>query len=191
MRRIHTLGIHLGVALTLLGLDLWSKAAIFRLLDARVLQRPDGSPFLQSGPEIVLFPGFALEAAINLGAFNGMFSGLRGMLLVISVIAAVGTLVIALVPRRMPWPVTVALGLIAGGAVGNFYDRWQFGAVRDFVKWYVGDRVWPNFNIADSGIVVGVGLILFMEFRNARREKRERLRAQASDAGARAEEPTG
>jgi len=42
------------------------------------------------------------------------------------------------------------------------------------VKWYVGDHVWPNFNIADSGIVVGVSLILLHEIRLSRRERAAR-----------------
>lgn len=186
MQRRTTILLHLAVAGGLVALDLWSKTAIFQLLDAEVLLREEGPPLLRSGPEIVLFPGFALEAAINLGAFNGMLANMRWLLLSISVVAAVATLVVAAWPRRMPPAMTVALGLIAGGAIGNFYDRVVYGAVRDFVKWYAGDLVWPNFNIADSGIVVGVGLIIFLEIRNTRRERREAARGSTvpEDVGA-------
>ncbi len=180
MRRIHTLVLYLTILAVLLGLDLWSKEAIFRFLEAEIIERPEQTPILKSGPEYVIFPGFALEAAINLGAFNGMLANFRWLLLTISVVAAIATLVIALLPKRTPVGWTIALGLIAGGALGNFYDRVQFGAVRDFVKWYAGDFVWPNFNVADSGIVVGVCLIIFFEFRNARLEKRSRREADAS-----------
>ena len=180
MRRTHTLFLHLTILAVVLGLDLWSKEAIFRFLEAEIIARPGQTPILSSGPEYVIFPGFALEAAINLGAFNGMLSNYRWLLLTVSVVAAIATLVIALLPKRTPIGWTIALGLIAGGALGNFYDHVQFGAVRDFVKWYAGDFVWPNFNIADSGIVVGVFLIIFFEFRNARLEKQSRREADAS-----------
>lgn len=50
-----------------------------------------------------------------------------------------------------------AFGLILGGAVGNLIDRIRFGWVVDFIDF----RVWPVFNIADSGITVGIGLLLW------------------------------
>ena len=183
MRRLHTLALHLATTAVILALDLWTKVAVFRFIEAEIIQRPGDTPLLRSGPEYVIFPGFALEAAINLGAFNGMLSGARWLLLGMAVVAAIGTLVVALLPKRMPVGITLALGMIAGGAIGNFYDRVTFGAVRDFVKWYVGESVWPNFNIADSGIVVGVTIILVSEFRNARREKRAQREAEAQGAG--------
>ena len=187
---MHTLAIHLAATITIIGFDLWTKAAIFRFLEAEIIQRPGDTPFLRAGEEHVLFTGFSLEAAINIGAFNGMLSDMRWLLLSISLIAAVGTLFVALFPKRMPWGITLALGMIAGGAIGNFYDRMQFGAVRDFVKWYVGDHVWPNFNIADSGIVVGVTIILLSEIQNARREKRAAAGRSADSPESPPVEPT-
>jgi signal peptidase II len=54
--------------------------------------------------------------------------------------------------------VRVAFGMIVGGAIGNIVDRLHFGYVIDFVDFY---RIWPNiFNVADSCISVGVGLLL-------------------------------
>ncbi len=55
---------------------------------------------------------------------------------------------------------TVALALIAGGAVGNLIDRIRFGYVVDFLDVYVGSYHWPAFNVADSGITIGV--VIFM-----------------------------
>lgn len=55
-----------------------------------------------------------------------------------------------------------ALALIAGGAAGNLIDRVRFGAVIDFLDFYVGNYHWPAFNIADSAICVGVGLFLLI-----------------------------
>ena len=50
--------------------------------------------------------------------------------------------------------------LILGGAAGNVFDRLVWGRVTDFLEFYVGDYHWPTFNIADSAIVIGSGLLL-------------------------------
>ncbi len=57
----------------------------------------------------------------------------------------------------------VSLGLIMGGAMGNFYDRLMFGHVRDFidVKIPVVEYRWPVFNVADAGITTGAVLLAF------------------------------
>ena len=49
----------------------------------------------------------------------------------------------------------LALGLILGGAIGNLIDRILFGCVIDFLDF----RVWPVFNIADSSITIGAGML--------------------------------
>ena len=55
----------------------------------------------------------------------------------------------------------VALGLICGGALGNLVDRALFGAVRDFVDLHFREIFhWPTFNLADTAICVGVGMLL-------------------------------
>jgi signal peptidase II len=53
----------------------------------------------------------------------------------------------------------IAFSLIAGGAVGNVIDRIRYGEVVDFIQWYVKSYYWPSFNVADSAISVGVGLL--------------------------------
>jgi len=53
-----------------------------------------------------------------------------------------------------------AFSFIGGGAVGNLIDRVRFGSVVDFLDFYVATYHWPAFNVADSAIVVGVGLFL-------------------------------
>lgn len=52
------------------------------------------------------------------------------------------------------------IGLVMGGAIGNVIDRARWGAVFDFADFYVGRWHWPAFNVADSAIVLGVGLML-------------------------------
>ena len=63
---------------------------------------------------------------------------------------------------RSDWKTALPYALIIGGALGNVIDRMIHGHVIDFIKWYVGDHVWPAFNLADAAIVAGaVGLVLF------------------------------
>jgi signal peptidase II len=56
---------------------------------------------------------------------------------------------------------TVALALVAGGAVGNLIDRVRFGFVIDFLDFHIGTYHWPTFNVADSAIFIGVSLFIF------------------------------
>ncbi|MBM9536409.1 signal peptidase II [Desulfobulbus alkaliphilus] len=56
---------------------------------------------------------------------------------------------------------TVALALVAGGAVGNMIDRIRFGFVIDFLDFHIGSYHWPTFNVADSAIFIGVSLFIF------------------------------
>ena len=55
---------------------------------------------------------------------------------------------------------TVALALILGGALGNVHDRVEFGSVVDFIEVRIVNYVWPDFNVADSAVVVGACLLL-------------------------------
>ena len=64
----------------------------------------------------------------------------------------------------------VALHMILGGAIGNLLDRFRFGYVVDFLDFYVRDHHWPAFNVADSAICIGIGL-LFLDMRRKPEEK--------------------
>jgi signal peptidase II len=59
----------------------------------------------------------------------------------------------------------LALGLILGGAVGNLLDRLVYGAVVDFLRLQLwAGYTWPDFNVADSSIVIGVALLVIELF---------------------------
>ena len=60
----------------------------------------------------------------------------------------------------------VGLALILGGAVGNLMDRVRFGYVVDFLDFAVSGHHWPAFNVADSAICIGVGLLFLDMLRN-------------------------
>ncbi|MDD4273215.1 MAG: signal peptidase II [Desulfobacter postgatei] len=53
------------------------------------------------------------------------------------------------------------LALIFGGAIGNLIDRFRFGKVVDFLDFYAGTLHWPAFNIADSAITIGMGILIY------------------------------
>lgn len=88
----------------------------------------------------------------------------------VSLIAALGILwYLRRVAASDHWQ-QLALGLIFSGALGNLIDRIRLGEVIDFldVHWY--RYHWPAFNIADSAICVGVGIMLICSFREERRK---------------------
>lgn len=115
---------------------------------------------------IRIIPGFFSFTHIeNRGAAFGIFndspsSWKVGMLVAFSVLALV-------IVSRLLWKNShtisstgVGLALILGGALGNLWDRVAAGHVTDFLLFYVSHYEWPAFNVADSSIVVGAGLLV-------------------------------
>ena len=56
---------------------------------------------------------------------------------------------------------SIGLAMIFGGAVGNLIDRFRFGMVVDFLDFYIGANHWPAFNVADSAITIGMGILFY------------------------------
>ena len=94
----------------------------------------------------------ALEYTENRGAAFGILSGLAPILTAASIAILTGLLLHYMRQVKPPYWHTLAIGAIAGGAVGNLVDRVRLGHVIDFLS--VGP--WPNFNVADSAITIGV-----------------------------------
>ena len=92
----------------------------------------------------------------NTGAAFGLFRGHSIVFVLVSVMIAAWILMELTRRRHRRWPIQLGLSLILGGAVGNLIDRLRVGYVVDFID----VRVWPVFNLADSAITVGVGLLL-------------------------------
>ena len=175
MRRTPAFVIYLLVALGILVADLWTKQAVFELMDAAVVDGPGDRP-TAVGNEIHLSHGWlSFEPAANTGAFAGTFGDHAWFLVTVSILAVLITAGIVLWPARSAPTLVVSLGLLAGGAVGNLYDRFEHAAVRDFLKVYHWGYTWPNFNLADSSICVGVVLIFIHLWRDSRRQKRAAL----------------
>ena len=120
--------------------------------------------------------------SFNPGSAFGLFnsaSGARVFLSVIGVLAVLGMLYMLKKAREDQRALIWALGLVAGGAVGNLIDRIYFGVVTDFVLWRYDTHEWPVFNIADVALVVGVGLMFIDIYTEGKREK-ELARAKAA-----------
>src|SRR5688572_11116166 len=103
------------------------------------------------------------ELAKNTGVAFSTFADIEGAQILLSILAvcaliAIGVMAMHTRPdERMK---LAGLALIGGGALGNLIDRIRAGGVTDFVRWRVGDHVWPIFNVADAALLVGVGVLL-------------------------------
>lgn len=119
---------------------------------------PDGRGISQ----VVIENFWEWRLSHNPGSAFGLFGDTSGARIFLSIVGfvAVGAILWMLHKasddqRRL----TVALGLVAGGAVGNLIDRVGFGEVTDFVVWKYYQHEWPTFNVADVALVIGVGLL--------------------------------
>jgi signal peptidase II len=105
----------------------------------------------------------------NSGAAWGLFQGARGYFIVVATLAVVAVFGYLALQRQHPATVVAALGLFAGGSIGNAIDRALSGRVVDFLRLLFID--FPIFNVADSCITVGAGLLLLamlLDFRQQR-----------------------
>jgi signal peptidase II len=103
----------------------------------------------------------------NTGAAWSLFRGNNGTLAIISLVALVVLFFVRHHFDSRTVPGQLALGLIFGGIVGNFIDRVRVGHVIDFIYFHLhprggGEVGFPAFNIADSGICVGVGILFLL-----------------------------
>ena len=123
---------------------------------------------LKDGSEIVLFPWFKFQLAYNYGAAFSFLQDAGGwqrwmfttLAVVVSVVLIVWIVKTVQRQERGRWCELMALSLILGGAIGNVYDRITLGYVIDFVVWHYQDHYFPTFNIADSAICTGAGLLI-------------------------------
>ena len=148
----------LNLALSIIVFDQLTKLAVLK--------------YLGFAEEKVIVKGFfKLVHWGNTGAAWSMFSGNNGVLAVV----AIAALVVLFFTRHHFNVHTlggqVSLGLIFGGIVGNLIDRLRVGHVVDFLYFYVYRRDgqtagFPAFNVADSAICVGVGLLFLLSWQN-------------------------
>jgi signal peptidase II len=144
---------HFLIALTVIALDRITKITISRRLSLH--------------DSIPVIPGFfRIIHAENPGAAFGIFADSPTewkvrLLIGFSIIAL---LIVAALLWNTSHTLTatgIGLSLILGGALGNLWDRLVSRHVVDFLLFYIGSHQWPAFNVADSAIVVGAGLLVF------------------------------
>jgi signal peptidase II len=108
-----------------------------------------------------VFPGFSFVNTWNEGVSFGMFSDFEYSNTLFFIISSVIVLVLIFMLFKEKTQVySLSYALIIGGAIGNIVDRYNYGAVYDFIDIYVSHYHWPAFNIADSCVCVGVLLLL-------------------------------
>ncbi len=147
------------VALFVIVADQLSKAWIRSSL-------PEGHTMLRLG-------FFRITHVHNTGAAFGLFPDQSLVLTIFALIA--GAVILFFVVygyRYYPWlgstAITLVLGMVLGGTVGNLVDRFRFGYVTDFIDF----GYWPVFNIADSAVTIGVILFVLLLLRHAQTEER-------------------
>jgi signal peptidase II len=140
------------LSLAVLTMDRLTKALVERLTP--------------SGWRRAVIPGFFdLVHTRNPGIAFGLLAdsrlpGIRIALVALSVVAAAVMAWLLLAGRAGGQRSRVGIALILGGAAGNLFDRLLDGGVVDFLLFYVREHEWPAFNVADSAIVIGAGLVL-------------------------------
>lgn len=143
----------------------WARHALVRWIEGRAV----------ASPATVIDGYFDFRLSYNTGSAFGLFAGMGGARVWLSLVGVIACVAIFLVLRKatdqQKW-LTSALALVAGGAVGNVIDRALFGKVTDFVVWKIGRHEWPAFNVADAALVAGV-LILFLDIGKDQRRARE------------------
>jgi|SRR5579864_2524352 len=147
-----------GVAVVVVGIDQLTKALIVSNIGEDQSRRVIGGVL-----------SWTLQR--NPGSAFGLF---RHFPVVFTVLAALIALAIVVRgPRARDRLTAVALGLVLGGAVGNLVDRIARppGVFRGRVIDFIDFHWWPVFNLADSAVVIGAGLLLIASYRTERRAK--------------------
>ena len=136
---------------------------------------------MPAGSTRVLIPGLLnLIHTSNPGVAFGLFADsstpwLAPVLIVFSVTVIALLAWLLLTGRAGGWLAQCGLALILGGAAGNVLDRVLHRSVTDFIDFYIGSHHWYTFNVADSAIVVGAGLVILELFRDWRHPNHERV----------------
>jgi len=151
------------------------------------------SGHLREGDAITVIPRvFRISHVENPGAAFSLFVDsprpdfTRWMLIVFSLLAAiVVTIVLARIGRRFSLT-ALSMALVLGGAIGNVWDRIHSGTVVDFLEVHIVHYHWPDFNLADSAIVIGGILLLLDSLLSPLAAKEESAAAGASEHTTRA-----
>ena len=144
-------------------LDLWTKQALFDWL--KLPGDPDSQTFW------VIEGFFGFQTSVNQGALFGLGQGFTTVFRLVSLLASVLIVVWMFRGAGESLLLTIALALITAGILGNLYDRFGLwheaeiadyyrNGVRDWILFRFGSFTWPNFNLADSFLVSGAGMLI-------------------------------
>ncbi|MCX5680565.1 MAG: signal peptidase II [Candidatus Omnitrophica bacterium] len=132
------------IALAVFSLDRFTKIAALKILDL--------------GQSVRAIPGvLRITLVLNDGAAFGLFKGRAAFFVFISLAVIIAIVAYIIKSRPLNRPISIGLGLILGGALGNLADRIVLGKVVDFIDF----GIWPVFNIADSCITIGAAVLVF------------------------------
>jgi len=164
----------LVVAGIVILLDQWTKELVRQSI-------PDYTSMI---PIPALGEYFVFEHVHNYGAAFGILQNQGNFFVIIAIVVVIGILAYVRYLPTEDWLVRLFLGLMLGGAVGNVIDRINQGYVTDFVKMGIpGVYYWPNYNIADSAIVIGViGLGIYVVVDDIRKHRQQKA-AEAIERG--------
>ncbi len=161
----------LGIALDIVIFDQLSKWLVTELAirpnlggeSVGLVEWFTKAPERLSFTQIEVLPFFNIVMVWNQGISFGLFNHGSdvGSLLLIALSLGITALFTVWIFRTASWFQGLALAMVIGGAIGNVIDRLRFGAVIDFLDFHIAGLHWPAFNLADSCIVVGVGLLIF------------------------------
>jgi signal peptidase II len=122
---------------------------------------------IELGDARTVVPGFLrITHWLNEGAAFSLFAdsaspnAVRWGLIAFSAVAAIAVFIVLFRLSTRFSATTIALALVLGGALGNLYDRIRYGSVVDFIEVHIFSYHWPDFNVADSSIVVGACLLV-------------------------------
>ncbi len=132
-------------------LDQWTKSMVVQRL-----------PLYQRVEVIQGF--FNLTHVRNTGGAFGIFGGEKGgvgsLLFVVVSLIAIGAIVFLFIKiREDEKSLALSFSLVLSGAIGNLIDRLRYGEVVDFLDFHLSTYHWPAFNVADSAICIGIGLL--------------------------------
>ncbi|KAA0548008.1 lipoprotein signal peptidase [Bacillus sp. BGMRC 2118] len=128
--------------------------------------------YMEYGESITIVENFLyLTSHRNRGAAWGILQGQMWFFYIITMIVVVGIIVFIKRLKKQEKLMGWSLGLMLGGAIGNFIDRLFRKEVVDFINTYIFSYDFPIFNVADSALVIGVGLFFIHTILEGKQEK--------------------
>lgn len=112
---------------------------------------------LGQADSIEIFPFLHIVSVRNTGAAFGMFRNMGSSFFILVSVSAMLFVIYLLKKNAYNYS---GLSLLLGGAIGNLIDRILYGRVVDFIDFSIGSYHWPAFNVADSALTTGIGIIL-------------------------------